>query len=152
LSIRLVQGTAPVSTPDPMFIIGAPRSGTTWLAKIFDSHPDVFYLHEPDTVLRNPALPIICRRGEIAKYRPVADEYVKRLLQTQTLKTVGSLPVFGKTYRGIAAHGLRTGMIFAMHALGQITRRVHAVARVAVPTMADRGCGHPVRPVIKSVS
>src|SRR5690349_8179034 len=28
--------------------LGFPRFGTTWLAKIFDSHPDVLYRHEPD--------------------------------------------------------------------------------------------------------
>ena len=32
----------------PILILGAPRSGTTWLAKIIDSHPDVLYRHEPD--------------------------------------------------------------------------------------------------------
>jgi len=30
-----------------MFIFGSPRSGTTWLGKLFDSDPTVAYLHEP---------------------------------------------------------------------------------------------------------
>jgi len=29
------------------FIFGAARSGTTWLAKLFDSNPEVLYVHEP---------------------------------------------------------------------------------------------------------
>jgi hypothetical protein len=62
---------------------------------------------EPDTVLRNSALPVICRRSDIARYRSVAYEYVQQLITTQTLKTVGSLPIFGKTYRSRAAHCAR---------------------------------------------
>ena len=36
---------------DPILIAGAPRSGTSWLAKTIDSHPGVLYRHEPDNVL-----------------------------------------------------------------------------------------------------
>ncbi len=39
----------------PILILGAPRSGTTWLAKIIDSHPDVLYRHEPDETLPGPS-------------------------------------------------------------------------------------------------
>jgi sulfotransferase family protein len=39
----------------PILILGAPRSGTTWLAKIVDSHPDVLYRHEPDATLPGPS-------------------------------------------------------------------------------------------------
>ena len=38
----------------PILILGAPRSGTTWLAEIIDSHPDVLYRHEPDVTLPSP--------------------------------------------------------------------------------------------------
>lgn len=30
-----------------IFIVSAPRSGSTWLGNLFDSHPDVIYRHEP---------------------------------------------------------------------------------------------------------
>jgi len=51
----IIHGTsnpAGAVTPDALaaviLVVGAPRSGTTWLAKIIDSHPDVLYRHEPD--------------------------------------------------------------------------------------------------------
>ncbi len=45
---------APSALAAPILVVGAPRSGTTWLAKIIDSHPDVLYRHEPDEVLPPP--------------------------------------------------------------------------------------------------
>src|SRR5258707_1137372 len=50
----------PAANPPPenadgvIFVVGAPRSGTTWLAKILDSHPDVIYRHEPDEWIPAP--------------------------------------------------------------------------------------------------
>jgi hypothetical protein len=32
-----------------ILVFGLPRSGTTWLGKIFDSHPETLYRHEPDS-------------------------------------------------------------------------------------------------------
>jgi hypothetical protein len=41
-----------------VLVLGSPRSGTTWLAKIFDSHPGVLYRHEPDQLTASePGLP-----------------------------------------------------------------------------------------------
>src|ERR1700734_3743019 len=106
--------------PDPILILGAPRSGTTWLAKIFDSHPDVLYLHEPDAVLRNPTLPLICPNSEIKNYVSVARDYIARLCATQTLKTVGLLPIFPKAYRNRVAHGVRLALILGLHVVAKL--------------------------------
>ena len=35
-----------------IFLCGMARSGTSWLGKILDSHPDTLYRHEPDIVER----------------------------------------------------------------------------------------------------
>jgi hypothetical protein len=40
-------GKEGVSTPGLVFILGTQRSGTTWLANIFDSHPDCLHFYEP---------------------------------------------------------------------------------------------------------
>ena len=48
-------GVSPDALASLILVVGAPRSGTTWLAKIIDSHPDVLYRHEPDETLPGPA-------------------------------------------------------------------------------------------------
>lgn len=44
-----VHADAAATTPAVTFVLGAARSGTTWLAKLFDSSPNVLYIHEPLT-------------------------------------------------------------------------------------------------------
>ncbi len=57
----------------PILVLGAPRSGTTWLAKIVDSHPGVVYRHEPDKALPPPepltadAVPALIARWAAAR-------------------------------------------------------------------------------------
>jgi hypothetical protein len=38
-----------------ILLLGSPRSGTTWLAKILDTSPEVLYLHEPLKLWRPPS-------------------------------------------------------------------------------------------------
>src|SRR5580704_15560833 len=89
-------GPLPAQTelPNLVFLLGAPRSGTTWLAKLFDSHPNVLYRNEPDSVLHEPRVPLLCQPEDIGQYRAIAHDYIERLLDIRTLKTSGSLPVF----------------------------------------------------------
>ena len=53
---------------DPVFIVGTARSGTTFLAKLLDSHPDVLYRHEPDSVLVNTEIPFLQRREDLGTF------------------------------------------------------------------------------------
>jgi len=78
-------------------VIGMPRSGTTWVAKVFDSHPDTYYLHEPDSV-RRMELPQIIGSGEALDYAPYLDNYLRSIESVVQLKVVGRLPFFPKSY------------------------------------------------------
>ncbi len=62
-----------------IFIIGFGRSGTTFLAKLLDSHPDVLYRHEPDSVLENTEIPFIPDESDLKRYRNHARSYVESL-------------------------------------------------------------------------
>lgn len=69
-----------------LLLLSAPRSGSTWLGKIFDSHPDILYKHEPDTVLRiEPAL----ARGTPEALRG----YVRALRELRDLKSAAHTPI-----------------------------------------------------------
>src|SRR6185369_10661099 len=98
-----------------VLLLGAPRSGTTWLAKILDSHPNVVYRHEPDTVIRNDAIPYLCPREGVSEFRYQAREYLARLMDVRTLKSAGSMPVFQKKFRSALGGSVHTGLIYALH-------------------------------------
>src|SRR5215472_7584402 len=73
-----------------VLLLGAPRSGTTWLGKIFDSHPNVLYRNEPDTELPSETLSLLCRVEDLERYRYVARAYLERLIDTRKLRSAGS--------------------------------------------------------------
>jgi len=135
-----------------VLLLGAPRSGTSWLAKIFDSHPDVLYRHEPDTVLRNYDLPWMCPPDEVADHVDAAGRYLRQLIATATLKTAGSLPMFPKHYQGTAARLARAAIIHTLHAaeLSGISRQM--ARSVQIPDLVDPARHPELRVVIKSVS
>lgn len=140
-----------------VLLLGAPRSGTTWLGKIFDSHPDVLYRHEPDTLDRGGALPKIVGAGtasgdaadEIPAWQPMARAYLLRLAALGRLKTAGQLPLFAKSYRGPAASRLLAGGIGLLRLLALAPRGAALAGRIAVPDLAT---SPPACVVLKSVS
>ena len=73
-----------------IFIFGVPRSGTTWLAKIFDSHPATLLRHEPDTVNPTAAIPFIMSEEEIDQYLTEARDYLHERTTDTQLRCVSS--------------------------------------------------------------
>jgi hypothetical protein len=134
-----------------VLLFGAPRSGTTWLAKIFDSHPNVLYRHEPDTVLRDERMQNFFSSEDIPRFRSAAEDYLRRLMDTRTLKTVGSLPVFPKCYYSSATQGARRGMILALRVAEKIGA-ARLVRNIAIPDLIDPARRSDIRVVMKSVS
>lgn len=137
--------------PEVTFIIGAPRSGTTWLAKVFDSHPDIVFRNEPDISLREDRLPVLCRAADIERHRELARDYLRSLIGITTLKASGTLPVFPKSYRRAVPAALRQAMIYGLHAVDSLGGKGCWSSRVPIPDCVRR-VRIPPAVVIKSVS
>jgi hypothetical protein len=135
-----------------LFIIGSPRSGTSWLAKLFDSHPDVLYRHEPDIDLRDDSVPTLCRAADIPKSLEATRAYVQRLLDVRTLKTSGALPIFPKRYVGSLAPHFRFGYALGLRAMERLKPLAPLARRIQIPDFFDRHRQPGLHCVIKSVS
>jgi hypothetical protein len=133
-----LSAVSPDALTAPILILGAPRSGTTWLAKIIDSHPDVLYRHEPDAMDPGPspltpeALP-----GLLARW--VAD---------RSPHTVTKQPFFPKSWQPGWARGLRTLLATAVSAGARLPPPFKALASLPIP---DWGTRPVLRVAIKSI-
>lgn len=84
-----------------LMCVGMPRSGTTWVAKIIDSHPDILYCHEPDSVYPLKNVPLLVENIESNQVHDI-----QKLLQGLPYrheKCLGKTPFFRKSYRGFFA-------------------------------------------------
>ena len=97
----------------PILIFGLPHSGTTWIGKLFDSHPDTLYRHEPDSVYRL-AMPLFPDESEAGHYRRELEKYIAALPGMRTAKIAGKQPLFPKNYHSKPALiAYRGGLAFA---------------------------------------
>lgn len=94
-------------------ICGSPRSGTTWLGKIFDSHPTTLYRHEPDSCLRHDDFPLFIPLSKLEEYRGRVQEQVAELMQVRSTKVSGKLPLFPKSYYSPPVFQLRRMIVLA---------------------------------------
>jgi hypothetical protein len=134
----------------PILVFGSARSGTTWIARILDTHPDTLYRHEPDAVRRGEGLlPFTFAPGEVDKYLPAARAYVHELLGVRAAKSNSFLPQFHKSYRGPVAHGLRRLFIYAHKGAESILQGVGLDRSMRIPDLARMT--KDVVPVMKSV-
>lgn len=131
-----------------VLILGSGRSGTTWLGKLFDSHPDVLYLHEPDAGPWRGDLPEFPGAEEIADLVPETRTHLHRIRSNRAPSVVGVPPHFPKSFRGDFQYGAYRTVLFGAKAAVRLSgRRWHGPQ---VPLFVS-GNHQPV-PVIKSVS
>jgi Sulfotransferase family len=128
----------------PILLFGMPRSGTTWLGKIFDSHPHVLYRHEPDT-WRRLEMPIIACPVEQVRYERLLREYIESMPSIRADRVCGKRPQFPKDYASAWA--------IHRHAVASVLHK--ALARAGIETPAPMppqpAAGHDYRLVWKSI-
>jgi hypothetical protein len=136
-----------------IFILGVPRSGTSWLAKILDSHPDVLYRHEPDIVLRNSTLPSHCEPGEAAKLNACkAGDWLNALAALSNPRTAGERPIFRKSYHTARQTAVRKAIItFSKIAEGARLMK-NVIGSIKIPDFVDLDSAAYSKLVLKSVS
>ncbi|HBK08843.1 MAG TPA: hypothetical protein DDZ81_23805 [Acetobacteraceae bacterium] len=121
-----------------ILIVGAPRSGTTWLAKIVDSHPDVLYRHEPDETLPSPE-PLTAEALQPLLHRWIAD---------RGARTVSKRPFFPKSFQSGWARGLRALFAASVSAASRMPAPFAALGHASIPDLLSRPAP---RVAIKSV-
>ena len=131
-----------------IFIFGVPRSGTTWLAKIFDSHPQTLLRHEPDTVNPTADIPFIMSSTEMDPYLNLAETYLQERTRDKQLRCISSTPYFPKEYRAAITDQLRKSLIALFRGIDLLSRG-RLDRKIEVPDMITRGSA-PVK-VVKSV-
>lgn len=87
-----------MATDKMILLFGMPRSGTTWIGKLFDSHPQTFYLHEPDSVQADYQLPLLLAADDVSKWQPKLSSLINQWLQVKNEKVIASRPFFPKNY------------------------------------------------------
>src|SRR5699024_9917249 len=104
-----------------ILIFGMPRSGTTWVGKLVDSHPETLYRHEPDSV-RRLSLPLYPEVGSAPDYRGELEQFVAALPYMRSAKVVGKQPLFAKRYQCAAALGMYRLNVAAAKAASRVKR------------------------------
>lgn len=98
VAISAVGCTEAMTLRAPILLFGMPRSGTTWLGKIFDSHPLVLYRHEPDTWQRLTDVPIVAGRVTTPTHETRLRAFVDSLPAMRADRVCGKRPLFPKSY------------------------------------------------------
>ncbi len=96
-----------------IFLFGLPRSGTTWLGKIFDSHPLTIYRHEPDSRGALDGMPLFPGPSDTDRCGPTAKRFVGSLPHMNGVKIAASVPVFRKDYLSPPRYWAKRTTIFA---------------------------------------
>lgn len=128
-----------------ILLFGLPRSGTTWIGKIFDSHPDTLYRHEPDSWGRLNDIPLLVEPGAGEAYCGAAVSFVDGLREMRETKISASLPVFRKSYISNFRYYLLKGVVRA----AKLAARMRGECRL--PRLVNVGRSRDIHIVWKSI-
>lgn len=106
----------------PILLFGMPRSGTTWIGKIFDSHPDVLYKHEPDSWIKLKQLPMYINQDEYSKYCEIFNKYLVDVHNINLPQVTTKLPVFNKNYSTIWSKNAYRCSVVVSSLLGKVSK------------------------------
>lgn len=129
----------------PILALGMPRSGTTWLGKILDSHPQTLYRHEPDTWRRLDTVPLFASPARRADLCPVLREFIASLPDMLADRVCGKRPLFPKSYATPLAVRLYAARSLVHKALGR------AGLSTADPVPPQPAIGAAYRLALKSI-
>lgn len=101
-----------------------PRSGTTWIGKIFDSHLRTLYRHEPDTWDKITAIPLLADASEYARHCEFLENYVQSFVSTNRVEVSGKLPFFKKSYASALRQNLFEGSVLLSGAVSRVFKQV----------------------------
>lgn len=134
------------NTANIIWAVGMPRSGTSWIGKILDSHPDTLYRHEPDTELK-PG-------DEFSLLKPISQgtdpsdpkKYLHQVLEARSERICGKLPTFPKSYYSPSAYLMKNAALYTYKALFRLG------LSIPMPEFVNRHRRSDVRLVWKSIN
>ena len=140
----MVKGTRSIlrsvdAASQAILVLGSPRSGTTWLAKILDSHPDVLYRHEPDEVSR-----------PVAGIDP--HQQLTRWIRERSARVAAKPPLFPKSWLPQPLSAVRAGVGHALKGVSRLPLVGSRVAGWGVPDLVALERHPDVRVALKLVN
>jgi len=129
----------------PILLFGMPRSGTTWIGKIFDSHPETLYRHEPDTEQALRDLPLMAGAKGSAQDREYLTSYLSMVARMRAERVAAKQPIFPKSYR--------SGLGTSLHRVSAAASKVAGRGGVSLPVLGSAAppASHDYRLVWKSI-
>jgi hypothetical protein len=100
--------------PRLIVIVSSPRSGSTWVGKLFDSHPLTIYRHEPDGEGRLAHVPLFPSAADFPALAPQVQRFAAALPGIRSPRVVAKFPLFSKAYDRAGARHLRAWMTGAL--------------------------------------
>lgn len=122
-----------------ILINGLGRSGTSWVQKVFDHHPSVLAIHEPD---------LVYRFGDVITDQTVS-EMAEKYFARRPLRAMRKRPILRKPYRSIAAHHLRNSYMYGASMISSLLPK-HRRRFVQVPDFTSSP--GPSHIVVKTVT